>query len=105
VSQLEENNQTSISQKRDFKKFKLEVARNRAPLNERAYNNRWGYYRSNPVADDFTLDEILNIIRTGDLDSLRELSRYYYRTNSNYRNNIDFLAHLPLYDTIVIPIF
>ena len=57
------------------------------------------------MADDFTLDEILNIIRTGDIDSLRSLSRYYYRTNSQYRNNIDFLAHLPLYDTIVIPIF
>ena len=36
---------------------------------------------------------------------MRELSRYYYRTNSNYRNNIDFLAHLPLYDTVVIPVY
>jgi len=44
------------------------------------------------VRGDFTLEEILDIIRTGDTGTLRELSRYFYRTNSNYRNNIDFLA-------------
>ena len=41
-----------------------------------------------------TDEEIEDIIRTGDLDSLRQLSRYYYRTNSEYRENIDFLAIL-----------
>ena len=35
---------------------------------------------------------------------MRELSRYYYRTNGEYRNNVDFLAHLPLYDTVVVPL-
>lgn len=45
------------------------------------------------------------IIREGDLETLRSLSKYYYRTNSEYRNNIDFLAHLPLYDTMVIPVY
>ena len=86
-------------QKRNFKDFKLKVVR-RAPLNERAYNSRWDY-RTN----DFELDEILEIIRSGDIDQLRELSRYFYRTNSRYRNNVDFLAHLPLYDTVVIPVY
>lgn len=47
----------------------------------------------------------MEIIRSGDLESLRALSRYYYRVNSSYRNNIDFLAHLPLYDTVVVPLF
>ena len=59
------------NKKRDFKQFKLEISRTRAPLNDRAYNSRWGYYSNNPVADDFTLDEILQIIRSGDLESLR----------------------------------
>ena len=78
----------------------------RVPLNERSYN-RWGYVTNERVAssEDFTLDEINAIIRSGDLQSLRELSRYYYRTNSTYRNNIDFLAHLPLYEYLVFPIF
>lgn len=80
------------------------IQRKRTPLNETSYY-RWGYRATAPVAADFTLDEILEIIRSGDIDSLRELSRYYYRTNSNYRNNIDFLAHLPLYTNAVIPIY
>ena len=88
--------------KYDFKTFKSKIAR--TPLAERSYSN-WGYRRVEPVSRDFTLEEIEEIIRSGDLDSLRELSRYYYRTNSNYRNNIDFLAHLPLYETVVIPVY
>ena len=62
--------------------------------------------RSNPVSQhDFSIEEIEDIIRSGDLDLLRQLSRYYYRVNSEYRENIDYLATLPFYDTIVTPIF
>jgi hypothetical protein len=86
-----------------FDKFKVKITP-RAPLSDRAYY-RWGWRMAEPVSEDFTLDEIYRIIREGDLESLRQLSRYYYRTNSEYRNNIDFLAHLPLYDTMVIPVF
>lgn len=92
--------------KRDFSNFRMRVSRSsrRAPLNDRAYT-RWGYRNGYSVAaDDFTLEEIQTIIRSGDLKSLRELSLYYYRTNGEYRNNIDFLASLPLYDTVVIPV-
>ena len=92
--------------KRDFNQFRLQIQRNspiRAPLNDRAYT-RWGYHNSFAVADDFSLAEIQDIIRSGDLNALRELSLYYYRTNGSYRNNIDFLANLPLYDTVVIPV-
>lgn len=90
--------------KHDFATFKSKLARARSPLNERSYY-KWGYSNTTPVADDFTLDEILEIIRSGDLQALRELSRYYYRTNGNYRNNIDFLAHLPLYRSVIVPVF
>ena len=89
--------------KYNFKDFKFKVVR-RLPLNDRAYT-RWGYRNAEPVANDFELEEILEIIRSGDIDSIRELSRYFYRTNSVYRNNIDFLAHLPLYDTVIIPVY
>ena len=91
--------------KRTFKQFRLQLERSRTPINgRRSYYGRYGY-TNDPVAQDFTLDEILRIIRSGDLASLRELSRYYYRVNGNYRNNIDFLAHLPLYDSVVVPVF
>ena len=77
----------------------------RAPISMRTYNSRYGWQITEPVRQDFTLEEIQQIIRSGELVALRELSRYFYRTNSEYRNNIDFLAHLPLYDTVVIPVF
>ena len=95
-------------QKYDFKDFSMKIKRNRAPfrapINTISYN-RWGYRINDPVKKDFTLEEIQCIIREGDIDSLRELSNYFYRVNSSYRNNIDFLASLPLYDSVVIPVF
>jgi len=79
---------------------------NCVPLDTRQNANRWGNSHINAVSGhDFTLEEIEEIIRSGSLDLLRELSRYYYRTNSHYRNNIDALASLPLYEYVVSPIF
>ena len=66
---------------------------------------RWGRAYNSVRYTDFTREEIEEIIRGGDLETLRYLSEYYYRTNGIYRNNINFLASLPLYDTIVIPVF
>ena len=54
--------------KYNFKDFKFKVVR-RLPLNDRAYT-RWGYRNSEPVANDFELEEILEIIRSGDIDSI-----------------------------------
>ena len=96
----------NTKKKYDFSKFKLQVARSasRAPITDGAYF-RWGYRNSrSSVREDFTLEEINAIIRSGELEAYRELSNYYYRTNGDYRNNIDFLAVLPLYDTVVIPV-
>jgi len=91
-------------EKYDFSNFKLRVNRvKRAPFNITGYN-RWGYDGAKRFSDDFTLEEIQQIIRSGDVQAYRELSLYYYRTNSEYRNNIDYLAALPLYDTVVIPV-
>lgn len=91
----------------DFSNFKAQVARSRirVPIEDKYYS-RWGFRHRDPVSQtDFSLEQIEDIIRSGDLEELRELSRYYYRTNGEYRNNIDFLARLFLYDTMVIPIF
>ncbi len=71
----------------------------------RTYSSRYGWQINEPVRGDFSLEEIQEIIRSGDIIALRELSRYFYRTNSEYRANIDYLAHLPLYDTVIIPNF
>lgn len=93
------------NQLKNFDKLKLAIRNaKRMPLNDRAYT-RWGYRGNEPVSDDFTLEEIQSIIRSGDPEALRHLSRYFYRTNSNYRNNIDFLAHLFLYEHAVVPVY
>lgn len=89
--------------KYNFKQFALRVSRGRTPLYDGAYN-RWSRSNKSVTSRDFTLEEIEEIIRSGDLNAYRNLSLYYYRTNGRYRNNVDVLAALPLYDTIVIPV-
>ena len=93
-------------QLRDFSKYKnkLRVQRAHAPTSNDSYM-RLGFRRNNPVRQAFSLQEIIDIIQNGDPQSLRELSRFYYRTNGIYRNNIDLLAALLKYDTITTPIF
>ena len=76
------------------------------PIDSRERISRWGGHRSNGVRySDFTVEEIEAIIRSGEISAIRELSRYYYRINGRYRNNINFLASLFLYDTLVTPIY
>lgn len=79
---------------------------NYVPIDSRERISRWGGHRTNGVITrDFTIEEIEDIIRSGEISAIRELSRYYYRTNGRYRNNINFLATLFLYDTLVTPIY
>jgi len=79
---------------------------NYVPIDSRERISRWGGHRANSVSyRDFTIEEIEEIIRSGEISAIRELSRYYYRTNGRYRNNINFLANLFLYDTLVTPIY
>jgi hypothetical protein len=76
------------------------------PIDSRERISRWGGQRRNSVANrDFTVEEIKDIVRSGELSAIRELSRYYYRTNGRYRNAIEFLSNLFLYDTLVTPIY
>ena len=89
-----------------FTKFAANNRIYRVPIDDRGVNRYGTNARVNSVGQhDFSVEEIEQIIRSGDLDSLRQLSRYYYRTNSEYRENIDYLATLPFYDTLVTPIF
>jgi hypothetical protein len=75
-------------------------------MDSRERTSRWGGHRSSGVLDrDLDLEEIEQIIRSGEISAIRELSRYYYRTNGRYRNVIDMLASLPLYDTLITPIY
>ena len=85
--------------------FKQAYKINYVPTDSRERTSRWGGYRANSVRRDFTVEEIEEIIRSGEISAIRELSRYYYRTNGRYRNTIDFLAKLFLYETLITPIY
>lgn len=92
----------------DFKAMfaKPQFRINYVPMDSRERISRWGSHKSNGVRTrDFDIYEIEEIIRSGDIAAIRELSRYYYRTNGRYRNNINFLATLFLYDTLVSPVY
>lgn len=65
---------------------------------------RFGH-RANRVNSYFSLEEINDLIRSGDPVKLRELSRYSYRTNGIYRNNINFLSTLYKYDGVITPVY
>lgn len=79
---------------------------NYIPIDSRERISRWGGHRSNGVSNrDFTVEEIKAIVRSGEISAIRELSRFYYRTNGRYRNAIEFLSNLFLYDTLVTPIY
>ena len=98
-----ENTQMNAEKsKLNFSAFRKTIRESsHTPLSSRSYN-QWSTM-SNPVSSSLDMDEILAIMREGDLDSLRSLSRYYYRTNSLYRNNIDFLANLSLHSKPACP--
>ena len=84
--------------------FKYRI--NYVPIDSRERVSRWGGERKNGVyLHALSKEQIEEIICSGEINEIRELSRYYYRTDGRYRGTIDFLAALPLYDTIVTPIY
>ena len=91
---------------RDFTQFRRKLRLNRrtayTPIDERSYER--GYRMGEAVPENLTIEQINSIIRSGDISELRMLSDYFYRICGEYRNNIDYLASLPLYDTVVIPL-
>lgn len=96
-------------QKLDFSNFRQKVKNVPRKAGRLALGgnivSRWTTRLNNGVRDSFSLEEIKEIIRSGDISAAIDLSKYYYRTNGNYRNNINLLATLPCYDTIITPIY
>lgn len=97
---MEENKRTIMN----FEKFKEKVRhRSRAPIDSDSYSKSHRF--NNSVRRTFVLEEIIDLIQSGEPAQLRELSRFFYRTNGTYRNNVNFLSTLSKYDNIVIPIY
>ena len=86
---------------RDFSKLKdkLRVHRSHAPTSIDSFRGR-SFRTYNPVRQEFSLQEIKDIIQNGDHQALRELSRYYFRTSGLYKNAILYLSNLNLFLSI-----
>lgn len=91
---------------RDFKSFfeRVNSSSLRAPTSRDSFR-RWVWRGAAPTKAGFTLQEIEDIIRSGDHEALRELSRHFYRVSGIYRNNIDMLASLVLFYNVVSPVY
>lgn len=90
----------------DFTQFKARISSlaSNIPRDERVYRSRW-YRNRDAVRRDFTLAEINDIIRSGDPQTMRDLSRYYFRISGIYRNTVLMYANAMLFYTLVTPIY
>lgn len=90
--------------KLNFDIFKKKIKQMRAPITDNSFT-RYGNYRKSPVKNEFTTEEIIDIIKSGDADGLVELSKYYYRTNGVYHNNVEMLATMSKFQTVLTPVY
>lgn len=90
----------------EFSEFKKRVARrsSRTPTTENAYRS-YNYSSREPIKSCYSLKEIQDIIRGGAVSDMRSLSRYFYRVSGIYQGVVNLMANLPLYQTMVTPIF
>lgn len=65
----------------------------------------WGGKTNNTKVREYTEEEIEMIIASGDINSMRELSRSYYYSSGYYRRIVLYYAYLLTYSYIVIPHF
>lgn len=85
---------------RDFEEFKKNI---RAMIGTNSTAHRRNPSRRDPVYDNYTMDDIHEIIIAGDPVEMRELSRLFYRFSGIYRRTISFYSHLLLYDFVMTP--
>lgn len=88
----------------DTEQYRFKLRNMRAPNSADGSFSRYNVRRNNPVYHDYSYEDIVDLINSGDVDALRELSRYYYRTSGVYRNSIELRANMSLYDTVIVPL-
>lgn len=105
--QKEQLDEQKEQRKRDFAEYARKMKYlPRAPIVQNAYTRGWNK-DSIPIAHmgRLNLDDIKKILEEGNIEACRQLSYYYYRISGFYRNAILMMANLPLYQTLVTPIF
>ena len=97
-----------MSEKGDQMKGKLaEFARDTKTYigtNERSYNiNEWSSRKITDASKDYTLQQVEDIIDSGDIDKQIDLSRNYFRKDGLYKRILLHYATLLTYSGILVP--
>lgn len=90
-----------MKNERDLSKFKKSIAGMIATSNA-SYNGNTSFRKASEVGQ-YTKEEVLDILQTGDPDQLREVSTFYYYSNGFYRRLLTYYATMLLYTYVVIP--
>lgn len=84
-----------------FKNFARSVIR--TPQGSSSYRNRFGRVFSAINSDGFTKEEINEILSSGDIDAIRELSRFFSRFSGIYDRAKQYYSSLLNYSYMLVP--
>lgn len=97
---MSETNKSST--KREFSNFATQIEK--VATSNRTYNTSRSRSRLRPGAyDNYTVEMIRDIINTGNIAELEQLSIHFYRSNGIYTHMVNYLSNLLLYDSIIVP--
>ncbi len=72
--------------------------------NERSYNiGEWGNRKISDTSRDYTLQQVEDIIESGDIDTQIELSRNYFRKDGLYKRILLHYATILTYSGLLVP--
>lgn len=86
----------------EFQSFAKSVAV-RVPQSNNSYRGSYGRHRSIVSSDGFTHDEIREMLESGDPETIRELSKYFFRYSGTYGRPLQYYATLLNYGYIIVP--
>lgn len=86
-----------------FKEFARNVATIRTPQQEDSYRQRFGRIFGSVSDKGFSKEEINEILASGDVTAIRELSKYFTRFSGTYSRAIQYYSSLLNYSYTIIP--
>lgn len=89
---------------RDLAQFKRFVDSTiRTPLNDASYRNRFGRIYHSIHGEGFTKEEINEILSSGNVEEIRELSKFFSRFSGVYARTIQYYSSLLNYTYVIVP--
>ena len=84
-----------------FKNFAQRVIR--TPQNESSYRHRFGRIYSAIHSDGFSKEEINEILSSGNIEDIRDLSRFFTRFSGTYARAMQYYSSLLNYSYMLVP--